>query len=246
MRGLKSAVIPAIAVAALAGTASAGISDTIFSITMQLGNGNSAVFEASLGDGTWLGNGDYEWSISNVSVMDGANEAFFIESASLLVNEDPVVQANFTLQAGPANGVFTITSALVSFATFGGASGSASAAVTITDFNGNAAGAAIGPSGSSIYTSYFNGIPGVGTTFADLLTNTVTAPPFGSNSANEDFNGGGFWPIAGSVSNISSQWTFSLSPFDIAGGTSTFEVIPAPASLALLGLGGLAALRRRR
>ena len=244
MQGMKNAVISAIAVAALAGTASAGISDTIFMISMDLGGGNVATYEATLGDGTWLGNGEFEWSIENVSVMDGANEAFFIESASLIVNEDPVVQANFSLQAGPSSGVFTVSSALVSFSTFGGVTGSASAAVTITDFNGD--GATLAPNGPSMYTSYYNGIPGVGTTFAGLLSGDVVAPQFGSNNAFEDHNGGGFWPIAGSISNISSQWTFGLTAFDIAGGTSTFEVVPAPASLALLGLGGFSALRRRR
>ncbi|RMH12358.1 MAG: PEP-CTERM sorting domain-containing protein, partial [Planctomycetota bacterium] len=34
--------------------------------------------------------------------------------------------------------------------------------------------------------------------------------------------------------------------FDVASGTSVFTVIPSPASLALLGLGGLAIRRRRR
>ena len=95
MNRTSHAVISAIAVAALAGSAIAGISDTIFSISMDMGGGNVATYEANLGDGTWLGGGTYEWSISDVHVMDGNNnEAFVITSASLFVDEDPVVQAN--------------------------------------------------------------------------------------------------------------------------------------------------------
>lgn len=245
MQVKRNAVVSAIVVAALAGTASAGVSDTIFSIQMDLGGGNIATYEAKLGDGSWLGDGTFEWSIVNVPVMDGSsNEAFMIESAYLRVDQDPVVQANFNIQAGPSSGVFTVSSALVSFSSFSGATGSASASVTVTDLNSD--GASLAPNGPSMYTSYYNGIPGVGTPFAGLLGSTVNAAPFSTNGASQDYNGGGFWPIAGSISNISSQWTFGLSAFDVAGGTSTFEVIPAPASLALLGLGGLTAVRRRR
>ncbi|MBI5864678.1 MAG: PEP-CTERM sorting domain-containing protein, partial [Planctomycetes bacterium] len=37
---------------------------------------------------------------------------------------------------------------------------------------------------------------------------------------------------------------FTLSPFDLASGTTTFEIIPEPASLALLLIGGLLIRRR--
>ncbi|MCH7792036.1 MAG: PEP-CTERM sorting domain-containing protein [Planctomycetes bacterium] len=40
--------------------------------------------------------------------------------------------------------------------------------------------------------------------------------------------------------------TFQLWPDDFTPGSGSFEVIPAPSALALLGLGGLVALRRRR
>ena len=53
--------------------------------------------------------------------------------------------------------------------------------------------------------------------------------------------------MPGAVSDISSRFSFTLSANDIASGTSIFTVvIPSPGSAALLGLGGLVAIRRRR
>ncbi|MCH9057500.1 MAG: PEP-CTERM sorting domain-containing protein [Planctomycetes bacterium] len=40
--------------------------------------------------------------------------------------------------------------------------------------------------------------------------------------------------------------TFQMWPDDFSPGSGSFEVTPAPSALALLGLGGLVALRRRR
>jgi hypothetical protein len=45
---------------------------------------------------------------------------------------------------------------------------------------------------------------------------------------------------------MSAQFSFMLSAFDAASGTSNYQIVPAPGALALLGLGGLAATRRRR
>jgi MYXO-CTERM domain-containing protein len=42
------------------------------------------------------------------------------------------------------------------------------------------------------------------------------------------------------------QWSFTLSPFTAATASATVTIIPAPGALALLGLGGLIAGRRRR
>jgi len=50
--------------------------------------------------------------------------------------------------------------------------------------------------------------------------------------------------IAGSVSDMSTQISFTLSPNDLASGTSVFEIVPEPASVLLL-IAGLVLVRRR-
>lgn len=42
------------------------------------------------------------------------------------------------------------------------------------------------------------------------------------------------------------QWSFTLMPLTAATASATVTIIPTPGALALLGLGGVAALRRRR
>jgi hypothetical protein len=54
----------------------------------------------------------------------------------------------------------------------------------------------------------------------------------------------GWSQIAGAVNNISTQIEFTLTAWDMASGTSSFEVIPEPATGLLLVI-GLLALRRR-
>jgi MYXO-CTERM domain-containing protein len=45
---------------------------------------------------------------------------------------------------------------------------------------------------------------------------------------------------------MSARYRFSLTANDEASGTSSFEIVPAPGAIALLGMGGLLAARRRR
>ena len=45
---------------------------------------------------------------------------------------------------------------------------------------------------------------------------------------------------------MSPQFSFTLSALDLASGTSTYEIVPAPGALALLGMGLVGVRRRRR
>jgi uncharacterized protein (TIGR03382 family) len=245
---VASAVIAAAGLGVTA-PAMADISDIVLRIeaTNQLG---SAVFEGHLSDGTFYPGNEYIWE-SNTPIMMLSQTGQLIASFNagrVRCVDDPVVQLNFSVSAGSLTTVFTITSPLLSFASINQAEGRASAGVTGTDTDGD--GVVVMPASQpGLYTSRYNGaLPG-GTLFADLLTGPISAPAFSSNSGNDSFPGGGaFSAIAGAVSDMNSRYNFSLTANDEASGTSTYEIrpIPAPGALALLGLGGFLASRRRR
>lgn len=247
LRNRLSFVTAAIAGAALATPALADISDIVLRIeaTNEMG---TAVFEGHLSDGTFYEGGEYIWeSRTPIMMLNQAGQVIAtLNNARVRCVEDPVVQVNFSVSAGSLMTAFTINSPLLSFATITNAAGRASAGVTATDTDGN--GATVASAGQpELYLSQYNGFVPSGTLFADLIPGPVVAAAFDSAAASESSPGGGLYsPIANPVSNMSARYAFTLTANDEASGTSTYEIIPAPGALALLGLGGLAATRRRR
>lgn len=159
---------------------------------------------------------------------------------------DPVVTLNFAVQAGAVMTSFSATSTILSFASIVNGIGTASAGITADDVNGDGVTLGLG-SRPGMYVAKYNnsGIPFSdldGVTFADLHTTSYTDPI----GINESASTGPFQLIPGSVVNMQSGFDFTLSAGDIASGTSTFVIIPAPGAASLLGIGGLLALRRRR
>jgi hypothetical protein len=205
--------------------------------TNDTGNGSFAV---TWDQGTWDG---FTWSYElDHSVDLGAGQ---IQDATIVVafgdRSGQTVTLNFNVAAGGSNTVFDISSGLAGVG-YASAMGRATAAVSVTDTTGN--GATLSPDGASMYHAFYNGAPG--TEFAGLLGGAVNAGAFSTATGEAEFpGGGGYAPIFGSVGDMSAQWTFAVSAFDLAAGTSVFNVIPAPGSVALLGLAGLAARRRR-
>ena len=162
--------------------------------------------------------------------------------------QDPVVNLNFAVQAGPAAGgtAFTCKSALLSFPTINNASARTSAAFTLTD-GVDDDGATLTPAAGELgaYKAQYNGFVPGGTTFAQLIPQMVAAPMDQATLA-EDFPGGGMYQALGvPVYDMSSQVSFTLSPNDLASGTSVFEIIPEPSALALLAV-ALGLVGRRR
>ena len=164
--------------------------------------------------------------------------------------EDPVVSVNFSVQSGAIQTSFQVVSTLLGFATLNSAQGLATGTLVADDRNGD--GVTVAPlgvfPGNSIYVAKYNnsGLPFQdldGTTFAGLFTTGPYSNPVGFNLADGT---GPFQAIPGTVSNIQGGFSFSLSAGDIASGTSTFFVTPAPGAAGLLGLAALVATRRRR
>ncbi len=160
-----------------------------------------------------------------------------------------IAEADFSVTNNTfANAVITATSNNeTAAASIADANANASSSVQVNDFGGF--GASLTPFGGSGYQAFFNGAAaGTGSVFAAHHGAGLVAGPFGSANDTVDTPAPGvFGPVGASVSSISGQFTFNLGNFNTASGTSTFTVIiPAPASIAALGLGGLVATRRRR
>jgi len=233
----------------LAGTAMAGITEPVFSITATNADGVSGttVFDSS--QGTW--NGDtFTFEMDEpYSIWDDSGTVFLaeVQSISTTVIEDPVVDLQFQVVASGSETAFLINSTLLSFDEIASPTAKATAGITITDQNGDGAELTGELGDGSAYRAVINGEPGTGDDLATLIGD-FSAGVFGSETGEGAFDdgSGGFVSVGQPVSSISAQFEFSVSAFDAASGTSVFTVIPTPASATLLGLGGLVALRRRR
>lgn len=200
--------------------------------------------------------GNWEWASNDpvpLQAWDGTVVATLNPEggpgSSVEYVEDPIVNLNFSVAAGSSATTFMIGSALLTFPTINPAVGRASAAFSVTDVDGSGVtltGLA-GNSGSNGYVGAVNGtagpVPPGANQFAEFIPG-VAAGPFGSNTGNDNFPAIGYSPIGVPVSSMSSFISFRLTAFDLASGTSTFEVIPEPASLLLLVV-GVGLIRRR-
>lgn len=235
----------ALAFAALAGSAHANVIDLVIFeiIATDLDTGVSETRAFSIDPGSNVGS--VEWNLDNPVSFPGIGD---LEAASITVTTDGAsrngagaqsVVADFSVFATTQNAGFQINSAVVSFAAIpaADAQGFASAAIIVNDVQGN--GAALTPGAGGGYNAIING-----DALSPFATLFPAGSPIGAGSFSQDT--GSFLPTGSDVSSISASWDFALSGFDSATGTSTFTVVPAPASAALLAFGGIAAARRRR
>ncbi|MDX9911910.1 MAG: hypothetical protein RBS39_08770 [Phycisphaerales bacterium] len=238
-----------IALAAMAGAASAGITGpTALWIEATNANG-TGMLAIDLTDGFFQPDGTFIWfNFVPQNIIDTNNNQVIgqLRQGSLSASNTSPLGLSFVVQAGAVDTVFTFTTATVQIP--GGylnPDARASAGLTLTDSNGNGATLTGLQTGGNYHTAFYNN---ASSEFSNLVQGPlVVVNPNGSTNANEDFPGPvGYATIPGLVNDISAQFSFRLTANDQASGTSVFVVVPTPASIALLGISGLALTTRRR
>ena len=217
-------------------------------------NGNPLVVTATTSTGLWstwtllpqmgqqVGE-DWHFQSSSTwsySFWDQGQYLGSITNLSVHLYGDPQVHVNFATVAGAVATNFTFSSALVSFPAIVGGTANASAGLTIADMDGNGVSLTGNNPGGFAYRADFNGLVPGGSNYASFFPGL--ADPVGTST--NAFAGPSVIP--GAVVDMSARFSFTLSANDLVSGTSSFEIVPAPAGAAALGLGLLAVGRRRR
>ena len=176
------------------------------------------------------------WRDSGISLGDVA----FLNSAGLTIVGDPQMALDFALTAGAADTTVTIASAVLSFDALEDAFGLASVGVTLTETGGAPSASLIGLAGENgnAFAALYNIVP-PGSVFAEFISELHT-----STSTSDSDDTDGFIPFGETVTSMQTQYSFTLTAHDQASSTGVY-VIPEPATLALLVLGGLILGRHR-
>jgi hypothetical protein len=240
-----------------AGIARADIPGIVFEITAeagQAGAGHSTSFQILAEWGDYDRAGDV-WTWTMPEPHEFWHEGTFLgrlDTFTATIVGDPEVNLSFSVQAGAADTAFHIGSALLSdFDPITDAIGYAHASYTLTDFDANSAAlTGVGDTGGA-YLAQYNGWAGdpfggpQGTTFAEGIF-SMSAGFLETVTDDFDYPESGYVAIEDTVYDMSSLVSFTLTAQDLASGTSSYVIVPEPATLALLVLGTVAMRVGRR
>jgi hypothetical protein len=191
-----------------------------FSITVSADNGVSQVDQTFNGSGYTDADGTFVWTLgAPMALLDGS-----IDSLKVTVNSDPEVGVYFGFKSNSSTQVWSISDAFT-FAPLVNPTAYASAGVTLTDMG--APGATITGlfDGGKTFQATYNG----SSVFANLVNGFSING--GTLTASEDTP---TQVINDTLTSIGSEFRFKLSAGDAASGTSTFDVVPEPATMAIL------------
>jgi hypothetical protein len=234
-----------LATIAFGASAMASVTDPFLHVTASNASG-SGTFDVPLADVTMNANGSFSYVLpAPVQIMSGPNVIAEITAMTSFVRPltgglPNLISVGFTFFAGTSTTTFTVDSTLLTINPIMGEGARTSAGFTITDMDGNGATMA-GTNGPGSFVAQYNG----NTQFANVLPGTAVGPG-GSQTMNAALPGGGAYTSLGNVDSMSSHWGFTLTGNDQVGVTSVWEVIPAPGTLALMGLASLSLSRRSR
>ena len=253
-------LISAVAVAGIAAAANASVSDPALIIHAQSGANVDTILVplAALAPGAEVGSLQYTLPAPLFLPQTGAwiqslNLSYVPENA--LPAQENLISLGYTLWTGAATTNFTISTGQFGIAP-NAVIAHGSANVGISDGNGLPNGfpnglASYVPSNGGFLTQT-NGWFGPGPTYTPTGSPFALLGPGNMSVGFGSISGGNNvppTPLGAPASNMSAQWRFSLTGGDQIGVTSTFfssSNIPAPGAAAVLALGGIVAIRRRR
>jgi hypothetical protein len=248
LRGLTRTTL-VLAAVGIAPAVLADLPDVLFTVKAMSADG-VAEYQLTLNEAGWQ-RGQDQWEYNSgetIKLIDPDTQKTIAElqNVELFFRADPQINLSFAVQAGGTDTLFLISSGLLEFATIQNADGQASAAFTVTDTNNDGAdltGEIGTDAGDRAYAAYYNGLG------ANLFSGLVSglSVPAGSQSRSTAENDPlvGYRSVGADVESMNADISFTLTASDLASGTTSYEIIPEPSALVLLGLGALSLLRRK-
>ncbi|GJM19448.1 MAG: hypothetical protein DHS20C14_16610 [Phycisphaeraceae bacterium] len=232
----------------------------VISVSASAG-GQSGTVDIDISNAIVVGDALQWVATSDISILDGGDVVATIQKDTSIImgflptapTGDASIRMTFFVQANTvADTVFSISSGALTNLAYTNADALATGGITVTDSNNNGAEVRALNAGGTRFANFgYN----AGLTFADLIDGSVvgdadvgniTTVAGGSLADAENSAAPGVFLPIGPVTEMEINYSFELTAGDQASGTAFFIVFPTPASAALLGLGGLVAVRRRR